>query len=342
MDQIHLYPLQFEPVYQYRLWGGRRLTEVLSLPLPDDGPFGEAWLLSDRDDQQSKVANGSLKNLTLGGLMKQYPDELMGNQANRFKRFPLLLKFLDAKELLSVQVHPSDEHKDLLPAGETGKTEAWVVLKTGKSSRIYAGLKPGTNSENLKLAVKNGKVADHLASFTPKEGDGIFIPAGTVHSFGGDTVLFEVQQNSDVTFRLYDWDHIDAKTGKPRPLQVEQALACINFAQGELSPVLPELEEIEPVVREKLFSCEHFDLWRLQGKSLFTVGVKDQPRVLVCIEGSGKLEYNETFYKISKGNVFILPAEVGICEFKPDEAVNLLEIAIPDGKNCNNKELYDI
>jgi mannose-6-phosphate isomerase len=207
------------------------LAGLLTAPLPGDGPIGEAWVLSDRDDHQSRVANGPLKGRTIGQLLAQFPEQLMGKLAGRFRRFPLLLKFLDAREMLSVQVHPADTHTDLLPAGETGKTEAWVVLEAGPESRIYAGLKPGTTEAGLRQAITNGGVADHLACFTPKPGDAVFIPAGTVHSLGGDVVVFEVQQNSDVTFRLYDWDHVDAKTGKPRALQVDQALACIDFAE---------------------------------------------------------------------------------------------------------------
>src|ERR1017187_10153589 len=230
MSQIPLYPLRFAPIYEYRLWGGRRLADLLSAPLPGKGPIGEAWILSDRDDHMSHVANGPLSGWTIGQVGEQFPEQLLGNLAHRFPRFPLLLKFLDAQEMLSVQVHPSDAHKDLLPAGETGKTEAWVVLEAGTESRIYAGLKPGTTADDLRLALANGAVADQLVCITPKPADGVFIPAGTVHALGGDIMVFEVQQNSDVTFRLFDWGHVDANTGQPRALQVEQALACIDFA----------------------------------------------------------------------------------------------------------------
>ena len=254
----------------------------------------------------------------------------MGKLAYRFPRFPLLLKFLDAHEMLSVQVHPSDAHTDLLPAGETGKTEAWVVLKTGTESRIYAGLKPGTTADNLRRAIANGAVADHLVCFTPKPGDGVFLPAGTVHSLGGDIVVFEVQQNSDVTFRLYDWDHIDAKTGKPRALQVDQAIACIDFAQGVIGLVVPVAEEVKPVLRERLFLCEHFGLWRLRGESPFIVGLAGTPRVLVCIAGDGQLEHDGANYTVGKGDVLLLPAVVGACVFRPRSAVNLLELSLPE------------
>jgi mannose-6-phosphate isomerase len=325
-----LYPLRFEPIYQYRLWGGRRLSGLLSAPLPGDGPIGEAWVLSDRDDHQSQVANGPLKGQTIGNLMEQFRKPLMGKLAPRFRRFPLLLKFLDAREMLSVQVHPSDAHPDLIPAGETGKTEAWVVIEAGNGSRIYAGLKPGTTVGDLRLSLANGTIADHLVGIVPKPGDGVFIPAGTVHTLGGDVVVFEVQQNSDVTFRLYDWGHVDAKTKQPRPLQVEQALASIDFANSNGGLVTPFVMTNTPVERERLFDCEHFLLWRLRGESTFDVGAAEMPRVLVCIEGSGWLDGGGSAYGVNRGEVWLLPAVVGSCVFHPNSAVSLLEIALPE------------
>jgi mannose-6-phosphate isomerase len=321
--------MRFEPIYQYRIWGGRRLANLLTAPLPDNDPIGEAWILSDRDDHASRVANGRLKGQTISQLMEHWSVQLMGKLAGRFNRFPLLLKFLDAREMLSVQVHPSDQQTNYIPIGEHGKTEAWVVLEAGHESRIYAGLKPGTTVDNLRQAITNGMVADHLSYFKPKQGDAVFIPAGTVHALGGDIVVFEVQQNSDVTFRLYDWNHVDAKTGKPRALQINQALACINFAQGAAKPIVPVMETTTPVERERIFQCEHFHLWRLHGQSPFTVGEMDAPRVLVCLEGKGEIEHDDAVFAIGKGDVFLLPADVGVCTFYPGSAVNLLEIAIP-------------
>ena len=330
MSEILLYPLRFEPIYQYRLWGGRRLGDLLSAPLPGDGPIGEAWVLSDRNDHSSQVANGPLKGRTIGQLLKQSPEQLLGKLAQRFRRFPLLLKFLDAREMLSVQVHPSDANTDLLPVGETGKTEAWVVLEAETESRVYAGLKPGTTREDLRRALTNGTMADDLVCFTPKRGDGVFLPAGTVHSLGDDVVVFEVQQNSDVTFRLYDWGHVDAETGHPRALQVDQALACVNFADGAAGLVTPVVEATTPVERERLFHCEYFWLWRLRGHSPFTVGAAGVPRVLVCIEGAGQVEHGGVTYALEKGGVLLLPAVVGACVFRPSSAANVLEIALPE------------
>ena len=330
ISQTPLYPIRFDPIYEYRLWGGRHLADLLTAPLPGNGPIGEAWILSDREDHQSLVANGPLKGHTINQLMENEQEQMLGKLAGHFKRFPLLLKFLDVHEMLSVQVHPSDLKKDYLPVGESGKTEAWVVIEAGRDSRIYAGLKPGTTADNLKQSLTTGTVADHLSYFTPKQGDGVFIPAGTVHSLGGDVVVFEVQQNSDVTFRLYDWNHIDKKTGKQRSLQVDQALACIDFTQSAAKPVVPAVEALAPVRNEMLFHCEHFDLWRLQGKSPFTVGGIGVPRLLVCTDGDGQIEYEGTIYIIGKGEVFLLPAVAGVCTFQPLSAVTLLEIALPE------------
>ena len=324
-----LYPLRFEPIYQYRPWGGRRLADLLAAPMPT-GPIGEAWLLSDRDDHASQVAEGPLKGLTIGQLLKQFPERMLGKLAHRFQRFPLLLKFLDAQEMLSVQVHPTKANANLLPAGETAKSEAWVVLEAGAQGRIYAGLEAGTTAADLRRALMNGTVAELLAGFTPKPGDSVFLQAGTVHSLGGDVVAFEIQQNSDVTFRLYDWGHVDAKTGKPRELQVDQAMNCIDFAEGPVGRVTPVLESATPVKREQLLDCEYFRLWRIGGELPFSVGAVGLPRVLVCIEGGGEIEQGYATYTVGKGDVLFLPAVVGLCTFWPRGAVNLLEIALPE------------
>jgi mannose-6-phosphate isomerase len=285
-------------------------------------------VLSDRRDHASRVADGPLKGRTVAQLMDRYPEQMLGKLAGRFNRFPLLLKFLDVREMLSLQVHPSDDRKDLLPAGETGKTEAWVVLEAGRKSRIYAGLKPDTTVDDLRRAIASGVVADNVASFVPKQGDGVLVPAGTVHSLG-NVVVFEIQENSDVTFRLDDWGHVDPKTGRPRALQVDQALSAINVAQAAVAPVSPVVEETTPVERERLFDCDYFWLWRLRGQSPFAVGAAGAPRVLVCLEGTGRVEHGGETYAAGKGDVLLLPATVGACVFRPSGPVTLLEAALP-------------
>lgn len=325
-----IYPLKFDPVYQYRLWGGKKLSHLLSRPLPTDEPIGEAWLLSDRKDHASKVSEGKLKGTTITKLMKDFHYEIMGTLGYHFEHFPLLLKFLDCNEVLSVQVHPSDNQKEYIPKGDAGKTEGWVVLETSDDSRIYAGLKRGTTKEDLLHSIENKTVAEQLHSFVPKKDDAIFIHSGTVHTLTG-TVVFEVQENSDVTFRLYDWDRKDPKTGKARDLQVANAIACIDFNQVEIGPVKPiESQEIKNA--ETLFDNEHFKLWRIRSKSEFNVGIKDKPTVLVCIEGKATMQYGDTLYTINKGEVMLLPAIIGVLKLHPEQECTLFQIAIPDKK----------
>ena len=328
MSEPALYPLKFAPIFQYRLWGGRTLGDWMQTPIPD-GPVGEAWILSDRADHASKVVNGPLKGATITELMTRHPKAMLGGLAARFDRFPLLLKFLDVRQMLSVQVHPRDDQHDLIPPGDTGKTEAWMVLQAEPGARIYAGLKPGTTAQDLR-ALTTATADLHLASFAPEVDQGVLIEAGTVHSLGDGVLVFEVQENSDVTFRLYDWDHVDAKTGKPRDLQVDQALACIDLDQGAISPVAPVDEDEGPVRRTRYFSDPHFELWRVNSASGFDVGAPDQPRILVCAEGGGAVEFDGGDVAMKRGEVVLLPAETGACCFRPEPSVTLFEIAIPD------------
>jgi mannose-6-phosphate isomerase len=328
MTETSLFPLRLAPIYQYRPWGGRRLARLLSAPLPDDEPIGEAWLLSDRDDQASVVAGGPLEGNTVGQLLRQSPQQMLGELSGRFSRFPLLLKFLDVSKTLSVQVHPSDEYPELLPVGDAGKTEAWIVLAAGAEARIFAGLRPGTSADVMRRAIAHGTVAEQLASFRPTPGDAVFMQAGTVHS-ASDVVVFEVQQNSDVTFRLFDWNLLDERTGRRRPLQVDQAMTCIDFAQGAVEACIPRVEQVNPVLREKLVQCDQFGVTRISGQVSFVVGAAQTPRVLVCLGGRGELEHSDTGYAVGKGDVILLPAVVGACLFHPQAVVSVLEVSLP-------------
>jgi mannose-6-phosphate isomerase len=328
MAEAALYPLSFEPIFQYRLWGGRGLGRWMDKHLPD-GPIGEAWILSDRDDHASLVTGGPLKGRTLTDLMTRSKTAILGDHADRYHRFPLLLKFLDVQQMLSVQVHPQDDRKDLIPEGESGKTEAWVVLKVDPKGRIYAGLKPHTTAADLK-ALSNETADEHLASFKPEVGQTVLIKAGTVHSLGDGVMVFEVQENSDVTFRLYDWDHIDKKTGRPRDLQVDKALACVDFDQGAIAPVTPNVQTQTPVRRETVFDNRHFRLNRVEGDQPFAVGAAGEARIIVCIEGEGAIAHADQTYPLARGGVTLLPAEVGECRFTPASSAAVLEIALPD------------
>lgn len=323
-----LYPLRFEPLWQYRPWGGRRLSHLLSSPFPGRDPVGEAWLLSDRTEHPSLIADGPLKGETIATVLEKSPQQLLGHSRGNLTRFPLLLKLLDVQKSLSVQVHPSDMHRELIPAGNSGKSEAWVVLETGPEARIYAGLKPATTAEALRQAITNGTVEQRLASFAPKPGDSVFVQAGTVHSLR-DVVVFEVQQNSDVTLRLYDWGRIDPETGKSRPLQVNQAMACVDWAQGAIKPATPRVRERRPVLRESLVQCDHFSITRISGQLPFMVGDADLPTVLFCLGGEAHLQYAASHYTLVMGDVLLLPAVVGTRCCQPRGVVSLLEISLP-------------
>lgn len=327
-----LYPLRFEPIYEYRLWGGRRLEQFLSAPLPGTEPVGEAWLLSDRDDHPSRVSGGSLHGMTIAELLARWPQGILGRLSGQFQRFPLLLKLLDVKQPLSVQVHPSAAHRALIPEGETAKTEAWVVLQGGPEALIFAGLRSAATEGNLWRALREGTVADELARFTPAPGDAVLIRAGTVHSLR-DVVVFEVQQNSDVTFRLFDWNHIDPRTSEPRPLQVEQAMACVDFDQGTIKPTTPLVECTLPILKEQIIDCDQFVVTRVTGRQPFKVGHLALPRVLVCLEGSGQLRHAGEVYPVRKGDVLLLPAAVGECSCEPREPLHMLEIALPESSH---------
>jgi mannose-6-phosphate isomerase len=184
------------------VWGGRRLGEVLGKHLATHEPYGESWEISDHASHQSVVATGPLAGKTLRQLMDQDRSAVLGSAADQQRLFPWLVKFLDARDWLSVQVHPDDEAAKRLCPGEGGKTEAWFVLDAEPDSRVYAGLLPGVDEPRLRTALAAGTVANCLHQFVPRPGDFVFLPAGTVHAVGGGVLLAEVQQTSDATFRL--------------------------------------------------------------------------------------------------------------------------------------------
>jgi mannose-6-phosphate isomerase len=328
LRDIALYPLLFKPIFQHRIWGGRRFQSLLSTALPDDPLIGEAWLLSDREDQASEVAEGPLQGLLIHQLIERSPTEMLGDLAGRFKRFPLLLKFLDVHESLSVQVHPSDKQALQFDDGAHGKTESWVVLEVQDTGRIYAGLATGTTEKQLAQAVTAGTLPQRLASFVPKVGDAVMVHGGTVHSLR-QVVVFELQENSDTTYRLYDWEHTDPATGEPRPLQVNQALASVSFPQGPVEPWrLSGSEETE--LRDQILSCEHFEVWRIRSSGGYSVGSSSTPHVLVCTSGAGCVSHGDAKYPFGKGDVVLLPPALGVCTCIAEGAV-VLDISVPDG-----------
>lgn len=326
-----LYPLRFEPIFKNMLWGGRRLPGFLNRPYPTDDPIGEAWVLSDVDGHSSRVVDGPLAGVTLRELLAADPSRVLGCSRSVNGRFPLLLKFIDARQELSVQVHPNDEQAAQKYVDGNGKTEAWVVLDANpETSRIYAGFRSGVTGHDFRTALDQRTTPGTLHSFTPRPGDCVFLEAGTVHAIGADILLFEVQQTCDVTYRLYDWDRVDAKTGRPRDLHIDDGLACADFERGPCHPVRPATEHRNGVRRERLISCAYFSLERHVGPVPFRVGARGRCRVVVCVGGQGVLESRGRSYPVATGDVTLLSAEVGECVCRPEGEITVLECGLPE------------
>jgi mannose-6-phosphate isomerase len=251
-------PLQFHPVLKRIRWGGRRLGTVLGKPIGDGDDYAESWEIADCGGDQTIVAEGCFAGRSLAQLVEAEGSTLFG-EGHRPPHFPLLIKFLDCNDRLSVQVHPNNEQARRMGRGDNGKTEAWFILEAKPESVIYAGLKPGVDRSALEKHLDAGTVEECLHCFPARRGDCVFVPAGTVHALGEGILLAEVQQSSNVTFRLFDWGRLGTD-GKPRELHRDESLECIDFERGPVSPVDPQavergFERIEDLVR-----CDYFVL----------------------------------------------------------------------------------
>jgi mannose-6-phosphate isomerase len=322
MDSIP--PLRFKPIFQPYLWGGRRLAEWFK-SAPADGPIAEAWLVSDEAKNPSIVADGPLA----GASLREISPKLLGSGHRPGERFPLLLKLLDARDSLSVQVHPNDKQASLVGPGQRGKTEAWVILRAEPGSRIYAGIRRGVDEQELKRAAAEGRIAEALHHFEPRVGDCIFLPAGTVHAIGAGLMIFEVQQTSDITYRLHDWDRIDPKTGKARELHLERGFESIDYNRGPTSQADVLIESLLPARRERLVSCDYFRLWRIAGERPFPVGAPRECRIVVAVQGRGELIAAGQTMPLQPGATWLIPAEVGEVECRPSERLTVLECGLP-------------
>ncbi|NUM53372.1 MAG: class I mannose-6-phosphate isomerase [Candidatus Hydrogenedentes bacterium] len=222
--------LRFHEQYFERIWGGQRLRSRYGKPIPADKSIGEAWLISDHPSAVSVVSDGPHAGRTLHELLEMDADALLGSRTKLTPhgRFPLLLKLLDSTDVLSVQVHPDDATAAALGEPDVGKTEMWHILHAEPGAELFCGLTPGTTPEQVRASIEAGSLEGHLLRFKVKQGDSIFVPAGTVHAIGAGIVLAEIQQNSDLTYRLYDWNRVDA-SGRPRDLHIDKALKAIHF-----------------------------------------------------------------------------------------------------------------
>jgi mannose-6-phosphate isomerase len=276
-------PLKFTPIIKPLPWGGRKLENLFSKVLPDGLPCGESWEVVDLPEDQSVVAEGPLAATSLSSLVKTRPDELLGEADLLMGRFPLLFKLIDATQTLSVQVHPDEGAAGRIGGGARPKTEAWYILQADPGSVLYLGLKEGIGRQELRAALQAGTVGDLLGAVEVRAGDFIYLPSGALHAIGSGILLAEIQQASDTTYRVFDWNRMGLD-GKPRQLHVEQALESINFDLRGKPPHASPLSG-RPGIRCRLFSFERVSL----GAGTETPLEAGRPRIVCCIEGRGKV-----------------------------------------------------
>ncbi len=298
------YPLTFEPILKERIWGGTKLKTYLNKPVTSE-ITGESWELSTVPNEVSVVNNGAFKGEQLNDLIEQYPEEILGKEVhNRFgKQFPLLFKYLDAREDLSIQLHPNDELAKIRH-NSFGKTEMWYVMQADEKARLIVGFKEDSNQADYLKHVENKTLLSLLNEVPVKKGDVFFLETGTIHAIGAGIVLAEIQQTSDVTYRIYDWDRVDAH-GNARELHTELALDAINYkttpAQKEYSA--PENQ------RTTVVKCPYFTtrVIPLNGQVPFAK-TSDSFTVFMCTKGSFELIVQNEKFTYQTGDTILIPA----------------------------------
>ena len=307
-------PLVFEPIFMERVWGGRRLEQVYEKKLPADARIGESWEIVDRPEAHSVVRDGPLRGKTLHDLWRDYRKEIFGDIADA-PRFPLLIKLLDAREKLSVQVHPPNELAAELD-GEA-KTEFWYIADAEPGAEIFVGLRAPSSREKFEQALRGGEIADHIHRIGVQTGDAMFLPSGRVHAIGGGNLIVEIQQNSDTTYRVFDWNRKDPE-GKPRELHIEQSLRCIDFEDCRPTLTKPN--------GEVLVNCPHFEVqkWKLDADR--PAASTGEFAIVFCLAG----ELQCAAMKITCGKFFLVPSEMQDRLLKPlAPETELLRITIP-------------
>jgi len=289
-------PITFEPLYMQRVWGGREMERVYGRSLPDAHlPFGESWEIVDRENEQSVVNHGPLAGATLHELWTQRREEIFGAGYDGHPRFPILIKVLDARDDLSIQVHPPVD----LAAGLGGepKTEMWFIADCDPGAKLYVGLKNGVTRADFEKAISDGTVADCVHAIHPQPGDSIFIPSGRLHAIGAGFLIHEIQQNSDTTYRVFDWNRMGLD-GKPRELHVAQSLASIDFDDFEPAMDTPD--------GDTLASCTYFKTVRKALAAGETIANPDGGRFSILSVVGGMLE-SASGRRFAKGQFLLLP-----------------------------------
>jgi mannose-6-phosphate isomerase len=337
-----LYPLKFKPRFVEKIWGGRKLQTVLGKALPSDKPIGESWELYDfppgvvegsKDWVSAEVANGPLAGRTLHSLVQEFGQQLVGDVklVPPHGQFPILIKFLDAREDLSVQVHPDQDYANTHPGAHL-KSEAWYVFQHEPGARILKGLTKGTTREQFKQAIADGTVEQFTEAIPVKEGHCHYLPSGTIHALGAGILVAEVQTPSDTTFRVFDFNRIDPGTGKPRKLHVEEALQCIDFSgkpeeKQPRSHVAGYFTTVSRLVTSPYFKLE---------KVRMTEGVEepvpyDQPVVWMMLAGEAQVTVRDLAepVRFGRGDTVLLPAQMNQPIIKTLSDCQWLEVTFP-------------
>lgn len=314
-----LYPLIFHPIFKERIWGGRNLERLYRKQLPPGIPIGESWEVSDRPGDESVIANGPLSGKSLRWLMENSREELLGSAKSSVSgRFPLLIKILDAQEKLSLQVHPpASKAKEL---GGDPKTELWYVADSTPKADLFVGLKRGTTRAEFEKRIRDGTVAECFHRIGVKKGDTMFLPSGRVHALGAGNVIFEIQENSDTTYRVFDWNRVD-REGKPRDLHLEKSMASIDF--DDIEPALVRSiivgengKGIRPLVRDPLFAV---DLCEISEGKEFALPYSTM-QIIAALEGQLVLEESTHRLALRAGEFCLVPADckkVSLCASTP-------------------------
>lgn len=286
--------ITFTPLYMERVWGGRELETIYSRNLPkNEPPYGESWEMTDRPDEQSVVSRGPLQGKTLGQLWKDQRSEIFGSGFENSERFPLLIKILDARDDLSIQVHPPT---DIAPElGGEPKTEMWYIADAAPRAQLYVGMKQGVSRADFEQALKDGTVDQVVHSITPQTGDSIFIPSGRLHAIGAGFLIYEIQQNSDTTYRIFDWNRVGLD-GVPRQLHVEESMRCIDFDDVEPTMDTPD--------GPTLATCPFFNVDRIELKPGTSLGNPDPERFSIVTVVTGEVSSSDS--RIHKAGDFIL------------------------------------
>jgi mannose-6-phosphate isomerase len=308
-------PLTFQPIFIERMWGGRRLESEFHKKLPPQKPIGESWEIVDRSEAQSVVASGPLCGKPLHELWTQEQEEIFGDVPDT-PRFPLLIKILDAQEKLSLQVHPPENVASKL--GGEPKSEFWYVAAANPDAEVFVGFREPITRDTFEEKLRHGTVIDYIQKIAVQSGDAIFLPAGRVHAIGAGNLLIEIQQNSDTTYRVFDWNRIDPATGTKRALHVEQAIQCIDFADVQPKPIQSEGELL---ISHSLFEIRK---WNLDGaREAAPLG---QFAIICCLTGNLSCAKAE----LESGEFFLIPAHLEERQLKPlAPNTRLLRITIP-------------